>query len=427
MAEFTIECFQNEYLPAGGDLMHAIVTVTAVGAGPGMPASAPATDHADGRAELIIVDTSGSMGGKKLVEAKSATAAAIDSIPDGVRFGVISGTEAAEVVFPDRPPLPAASAKTRTEAKRTVAKLRAGGGTAIGAWIHLAAQVFATERGIKHAILLTDGRNESEPDEVFHRVLDLARGQFPCDCRGVGADWEVAELRTVAEAMSGTYDIVADPSELTADFAAMLRDSMSRNLADVHLTVWTPQGAETVYLKQMEPLLLDLTAARVEVAPQTGQYATGSWGDESRDYHLCVRVPPGEIGDEVLAARVSLTVGDEVVAKVLVRAVWTEDVAMSTRINRRVAEALGETELADLIQEGVDSHRVGDVSRATDRFGRAVQLATEAGNDEAVGRLAALVEIEDAATGRVRPKAKVEEIDVMIAETRSTRTVRKGP
>ena len=29
--EFTMDCFQNEYLPAGSDLMHAIVTVTAQG------------------------------------------------------------------------------------------------------------------------------------------------------------------------------------------------------------------------------------------------------------------------------------------------------------------------------------------------------------------------------------------------------------
>ena len=425
MAEFTIECFQNEFLPAGGDLMHAIVTVGATGGGSDAPA--PADPGADGRAELIIIDTSGSMTGKKLQEAKAATAAAIDNIPDGVRFGVIRGNHEAEVVFPGRPPLPIASAQSRKEAKRTVAKLQAGGGTAIGAWIHLAGHVFASEGGIKHAILLTDGKNESESPEVFAQVVDQVRGKFQCDCRGVGSNWEVGELRTLAEALAGTYDIVADPSELTADFATMLSDSMSRQVAEVGLTVWTPQGAETVFFKQMDPMMLDLTTTRVEVAAQTGRYATGSWGDETRDYHLCVRIPPGTVGDEVLVARVSVTVGDEVTAKALVRAVWTEDVVMSTRINRRVAEALGETELADLIQEGVDSHRVGDVSRATDRFGRAVQLATEAGNAEAVERLSALVEIDDATTGRVRPKAKVEEIDVMIAETRSTRTVRTRP
>ena len=421
MVLFSMDCFQNEYLPAGNDLMHAIVTVTAAGAETAVasPVGAPGE-----RAELIIVDTSGSMTGRKLREAKAATVAAIDNIPDGVPFGVISGNHQATVVFPNRPPLAVATPSSRSKAKRIVSRLEAGGGTAMGAWIHLAAEVLSGERGIKHAILLTDGRNEGETDEVFHRVLELARGKFQCDCRGVGADWEVAELRTVAEALAGTYDIVADPEGLTADFAAMLRESMSRQIAEVGLTVWTPAGAEIVYLKQMDPLLLDLTASGVESAPQTVRYATGSWGDESRDYHLCVRTPTGEVDDEMLAARVAVVVGEEVVAKALVRVVWTDDVAMSTRINRRVAEALGETELADLIQDGVDSHRQGDVARATEQLGRAVALATEAGNDEAVERLSALVEIEDAATGRVRPKGKVEEIDVMIAETRSTRTVR---
>lgn len=420
--EFTMDCFQNEYLPAGSDLMHAIVTVTAQGGATGVgepPPGAPGE-----RAELIIIDTSGSMSGAKLREAKAATAAAIDNIPDGVPFGVVSGNHGAEVVFPTGPPLAASSSTTRKQAKKIVSGLQAGGGTAIGAWIHLAAEVLSAERGIKHAMLLTDGRNESETDEVFRRVLDLARGQFQCDCRGVGADWEVAELRTVAEALAGTYDIVADPEGLTADFAAMLRDSMSRQVAEVGLSVWTPAGADIVYLKQMDPILLDLTASGTAVAPQTVRFATGSWGDEARDYHLCVRTPSGAVGDEMLAARVTVLVGEEVAAKALVRAVWTDDVAMSTRINRRVAEALGETELADLIQDGVDSHRQGDVARATEQLGRAVALATEAGNDEAVERLSALVEIEDAATGRVRPKGKVDEIDVMIAETRSTRTVR---
>ena len=57
MAEFTIECFQNEYLPVGGDLMHAIVTVSASGAG--VAGTTPGSDGGEGRAELIIVDTSG--------------------------------------------------------------------------------------------------------------------------------------------------------------------------------------------------------------------------------------------------------------------------------------------------------------------------------------------------------------------------------
>jgi len=102
-------------------------------------------------------------------------------------------------------------------------------------------------------------------------------------------------------------------------------------------------------------------------------------------------------------------------------------VERSTHINRRVAEAMGESELAEVIQEGIDAHRSGDVDTATSRFGTAVRLASEHGNEDALDRLATVVEIEDAATGLVRPKAVVDDTDVMIVETRSTRTVRTRP
>ena len=45
----------------------------------------------------------------------------------------------------------------------------------------------------------------------------------------------------------------------------------------------------------------------------------------------------------------------------------------------------------------------------------------------AILRLATVVEIDDPATGLVRPKATVDETDVLIVETRSVRTVRSKP
>ncbi len=437
MAEFRIDCFHNEFLAAGGTVMNAVVTVAATDtgsgsvAGVGAPsAGAPgegldvAAPTGSDRAELIIVDASGSMAGRRLREVKAATATAIDCLPDGVRFGVISGNHVARVAFPAEPPLAVSSPSTRKDAKEVTGRFEAGGGTAMGSWIQLAAQVLRAERGIKHAILLTDGRNESEDPSVLDAVLDGTEGEFQCDCRGVGADWEVADLRRIATHLMGTYDIVADPAGLAADFASMMKQSLGRQVADVTLRVWNPQGAQLTVFKQMEPLLIDLTSTRTDTGPQTGEYATGSWGDESRDYYLSVRVPPGEVDDEMLAARVTLLVGGEAAGQALVTAIWTEDTAKSTKINRRVAEALGETELADVIQQGIDAHRAGDIASATDRFGQAVRLATETGNADAVGRLARVVDIDDPTTGRVRPKQKVDDVDVMIIETRSTRMTR---
>ena len=231
----------------------------------------------------------------------------------------------------------------------------------------------------------------------------------------------MAELRSVATALVGTYDIVATPDGLAADFSQMLQDSLSRRVAEVALRVWTPQGGQVLVLKQMDPPL-ELTDNRVEVDPLRADYATGAWGDESRDYYLSVRVPVAD--EERLAARVTLLVDGEEAGQGLIRAEWTDDAAKSTHMNKRVAEALGQAELAEVIQDAVDAHREDDDSRETDRWGRAVQLATEMGNSDVVDRVSKVVDIIDAPTGRVKLKPNVKEIDVVINETRSTRTSR---
>ena len=419
MAEFQIECFQNEFLPEGGEVMHAVLDVCASGTGSsGASGSAPEAD----RTELLIVDTSGSMNGRKLRSAKAATAAAVDCIPDGVGFGIISGSHQAELAYPLWGGVAVSSTQTRADAKQAVKGLEARGGTAIGSWIELAQDVLAQTGGIRHAILLTDGRNESEEPEALDEALRRADGAFQCDCRGVGDDWEVAELRKVATALRGTYDIVAEPEGLSADFSGLMMQSLSKQVAELTLRVWTPQGAEIVALKQMEPPL-DLVGSRAAAGPLLGDYTTGAWGDECREFYLSVRVPAGAVDDKMLVARVTLLVGDEPVGQSLVTAEWTDDVAQSARMNKRVAEAIGEGELADATQEGVDAYKDGDIETATDRLQKAVDIARESGNDEAIERIATIVDI-DTVTGRVRLKPEVEKSDLMMVETRSQRTSR---
>ncbi len=94
MAEFTAEVYQNEFLPEAGTDVNAIVTMTCSGAG-----SAGQTGSGDA-GEIIIVDTSGSMGRMKLEAAKMAAAAAVDQILDGTWFAVVAGTHQAYLAFP---------------------------------------------------------------------------------------------------------------------------------------------------------------------------------------------------------------------------------------------------------------------------------------------------------------------------------------
>ena len=59
----------------------------------------------------------------------------------------------------------------------------------------------------------------------------------------------------------------------------------------------------------------------------------------------------------------------------LVRAVWTDDEALSTRINPHVAHYTGQAELAQVIQDGLEARKQGDEDTATAKLGRAVALA----------------------------------------------------
>ena len=422
---FSANAYQNEYLPAGSREVHAIVTVSAAGE---VGVAAP-----QDKVVVFILDNSGSMSmpEAKIRAARQAVATAISLLPDGTWFGVIAGSHHAVPVYPlfDRDPrLALADAATREEAMRIVRRIPAEGGTAISTWLDLARSVFDTKPGaIRLAYLLTDGRNESEEPRLLHESLQRCAGIFQCDARGVGADWEVAELRLITSALLGEVDIISQPDEMDDDFRAFLERAMGKAVADVRLRVWTPAGATVNFVRQVAPAIEDLSDKRAPVDARAADYPTGAWaGNESRDYHVSVDVPPGEVGDEKLAARVSLVVNDEVVSQALVRAVWTDDEALSTRISPQVAHYTGQEELARAIQEGLDARKQGDDATATVKLGRAVQLAHTSGNEGTVRLLQKVVEVDDPAAGTVRLKRKVETLDEMALDTRSTRTVRVG-
>ncbi|MEU9913004.1 VWA domain-containing protein [Streptomyces sp. NPDC051001] len=435
--QFSMDVYQNEYLPEGAREVNGIVTVTATGGGTiGSAVAAPhlfTPGQGPDAAVAIMVDCSGSMDypPTKMRNARDATAAAIDTLRDGVHFAVIDGTHVAREVYPGGGRLAVADSTTRDQAKQALRKLSAGGGTAIGTWLRLADRLLSSaDVTIRHGILLTDGRNEHESAQDLKASLDACAGRFTCDARGVGTDWEVSEVTGIASALLGTADIVADPANLAADFTQMMETAMGKEVADVSLRVWTPVGTTIKFVKQVAPTVVELTDRRTEAGPRAGDYPTGSWGDESRDYHLCVEVPAAALGQEMLAARVSLVVpqpdgsAQNLGAQGLVRAVWTDDMVASTSINPQVAHYTGQAELAQVIQQGLDLRKAGDMDGATAKLGRAVQLASASGNADTAKLLAKVVDVVDAATGTVRLKAKVAEADEMTLETRSTKTVR---
>ncbi|HOA89255.1 MAG TPA: VWA domain-containing protein [Propioniciclava tarda] len=423
MATFTSTVYQNEFLPDGGTDVNAIVRLGVSGAG-----RAGASGKAPG--EIIIVDTSGSMGQVNMAAAKNAAMTAVDTIADGTFFAIVAGTHEAYLAYPmvrTGRGMVEMNPRTRAEAKQAISWFNADGGTAIGAWLNLARALFASmgdALGNKHALLLTDGEDRDESQADLDMAIRASMGVFQCDCRGVGTDWIVSEIRKVSSALLGTVDIIPDPSRMAAEFASIMQASASRGVTDAELRVWVPQGAQVLFVRQVSPTVDDLTARGVPVNPLTSGYPTGSWSDEERDYHVGVRLPAKALGQEQLAARVQLVVDGQPVTQGLVKATWSNDAALTTRISPEVAHYTGQTELAAAIQEGLAAKASGDEAGATTKLGRAIQLAVASGNEEATSKLKKVVDVVDAGTGTVRLKRAVDKADEMALDTASTKTTR---
>jgi von Willebrand factor type A domain len=420
---FSVEADYNRYLPPGGDSLYAILTV-----------SAPAElVRSAGQAEIIIIDTSGSMGAdRKLAAAKAAAGAAIDCLDDGVAFAVIAGTETATQVWPRRKGrLAVANAAERASARRAVDRLGAGGLTAMGRWLELARQLLEPATAeLRHAVLLSDGQDTDETRPQLEATVERCLGVFSCDCRGVGTDWRVDDLRYIADTLHGREGMVGnveDPAGqegLVAMFREIVRSSQARAVPDLWLRVETREMADLGAVRQVHPKIVDLAGQAVEQEPPTRatEVPIGAWAPgEVRDYFVALTVRPGWVGQPGDRRRIAvvqvLRADRTVVASQSVEGVWTDDARRSTQVTAGVARHLAENELAGHIQTGVAALEAGDRATAGLHLGRAHRLAAELGDQDQLQRLDRLVHLDDSGTVDLRDSTKA---DRMQADTYST-------
>ncbi len=405
---------------------------------------------AQGSAEIIIIDCSGSMDypPTKMTQARAATAAAIDVVRDGVGFAVVAGTSTAWPVFPPRRGAwrwRERTARRGPRPNRRSPGCRPTAAPRIGQWLGLARQIFAGYPAqLRHAILLTDGKNQHETPAQLAAELSQCEGTFSCDCSGVGTDWEVSEgLRTVSSPRcSARWISCRTRPRLAADFtAAMMENAMGkpgrrRLAAGVDAAARHAQVRQAGRARGRGP---DRQAHPIGTGRWgAGDYPTGAWGPGESEQGTTMsasRSTPGAAwlsARKMLAARISLVTGSpsggasgaKSSRAGLVRAIWTDDEALSTKINPRVAHYTGQAELAVAIQEGLEARKAGDEETATAKLGRAVALAHQSGNEDTAKLLAKVVDVVDVESGTVRLKKKVEDADEMALDTRSTKTVR---
>lgn len=398
----TLSVSQNKYLTTGARDVDALLSITAAGLG---TATAPG-------AEVILVDCSGSMGmpETKIAAARRATMAAIGAVPDGFSFAIVQGTEQAAMVYPRQQRLAVATPDTRAAARQAVRSLVPAGGTAMGRWLALARDLLDRHpAGVRHALLLTDGKNEHEQQRELTAVLARCAERFTCDARAIGAGWEPRELLRIVGALRGGADEVR-LDELEDDFRTMITESTGRVIADLRLVVRTMDGVGIRFLRQVHPTAVDLSADAVRVGAREVEFSTGSWGDGTAEYHLRLDVDPGRFDRAtdnqmaLLRIRPAGAPGGPPDAGVFAH--WTQDTNLSTWLEPGLSHYGEQAELGEKVNAGCAVRRT-DPAAALVLWGEAVKLAYETGNDRILRRLDDVVVVIDAAAGEVRMRPEL--------------------
>ncbi len=244
------------------------------------------------RDTVFIIDSSGSMSGPSMEQAKKALALAVQRIDARDSFSIIDFDDK---LVPMSLSLVPATAEKKALAARFIDGLEADGGTMMAPALKLAfeqieaARAHASAAGrVQQVIFMTDGAVSNE-DELFGLIHDHL-GKTRLFTVGIGAAPNTYFMRKAAESGRGTFTYVGAPSEVESKMGELFAKLESPVLSGIEVDfgqgarveAW-PQKIPDLYLG--EPLLL---VARVDGLPKE-LVVTGSMA--GRPYRMGFDVP----------------------------------------------------------------------------------------------------------------------------------------
>ena len=411
---FHLEVFQNPYVSsdtskAGLTRVDAVLTVSA---------AIDAVESSGDAVEGILLDVSGSMEGECINAARHAARKAIHLLDSSAWFFVIAFSSQSRCIVETMQ----ATNANKAKADFAIQQLEADGGTVFSKALDMAREQFASRPGCRgHVLFLTDGKNNIEDNEDLREELEICKDLFQADCRGVGTNWEPFQLRTIAEKLLGTAQIIPEPSQMDADFREAIQRAQGKTVGNVRLRLSMPRSGRVqfVTLKQMTPAILNLTGRQTFPDAYTCDFVTGAWAKgDSHDFHVEFDVPTGTVGDEMLVCRPSVVFGpaDTTVKGPPIIAHWTADAdARSATINPQVAHYTSQVRLSADIREGLAARARGDIDAATELLTRAAKIAAATGNTQVTEKLRDVVDQNDDGTVKLKPsvdKAKLMDLDL---------------
>ena len=176
----------------------------------------------------FVIDTSGSMHGTSIEQAKQSLLLALDGLEPHDRFNVIQFNSVTDALFAGSV---SASPENLERARDYVQGLRADGGTEMRPALERALEASAGETHLRQIIFITDGSvgNESELFSLIEAKLGASR-LFTV---GIGSAPNSLFMRKAAEAGRGSYTFISALHEVKEKMGGLFRKLERPQVTDI--------------------------------------------------------------------------------------------------------------------------------------------------------------------------------------------------
>ncbi|MEG4230898.1 VWA domain-containing protein [Microcoleus sp. Pol11C3] len=213
----------------------------------------------------LILDHSGSMGGRPLETVKQAAGRLLDRLKPGDRFCAVAFDHKAKVLVPNQ------IVGDPSSIKRQIEQLRSAGGTAIDEGIKLGIEELGKgkKEAISQAFLLTDGENEHGDDSRCLKLAKLAADyNMTLNSLGFGDNWNQDILEKIADAGGGALAHIQRPEDAVDEFGKLFTRIQGVGLTNAYLLF---SLMPKVRLAELKPI--------AQVAPDTIELPIQQEGD----------------------------------------------------------------------------------------------------------------------------------------------------
>jgi len=231
---------------------------------------------------LLVIDTSGSMQGTPLEQARSAVLRALDELRPDDLFNVIRFSSSTSAVFETSV---AATEANIAKARRALRGFDANGGTEMGPALEFALNSPRMMLHLRQVVFVTDGAIGNE--EALFAQIERDLGNARVFTVGIGSAPNGWFMRRAAELGRGSHTLIASIDEVAVRMSALLDRLQAPQLTDIEID-W-PVDAEvypatTPDLYAGEPVVLRLRSedeldavTRVRIR---GQSPAGPWSTD---------------------------------------------------------------------------------------------------------------------------------------------------